>query len=149
MLTVCLHMYVTICLHIVTVCHNMSPYCVFRRGLSHISVAIFSKLHLYIFSHTFVIFANSDLLPHPLSCSCQPSLCLYQVSCYLELKLDAGCPLLCKWEVCCSCLSQHLAVLLLIHSKVNLFFPKTCNVLVWLPQLIIGNVLPTTVLLTS
>ena len=104
--------------------------------------------HLYIFSHTFVFFTNQDLLPYILSCSRQSYLCLCQVSCYLVLKLDTGCPRLYKLVVCCrSFLSQQLAVLLLIRSHADLVFPMTCKVLALSLQLPSRNVLPTMVFL--
>ena len=84
---------------------------------------IFTSFHILLsFFPTKIFFLTSFM-------SCQPSFCLCQV-----IKLGPLCPCLCKSEVCCSCVSQHLAVLCLIRSNIDLFFPKTCKVLFWLPQ---------------
>ena len=49
------------------------------------------------------------------------------------LKLDNAFPVLCKWEVCCSCLSQHLAVRLPIYLNVNFFSFQ------WLAKCLLGQ----------
>ena len=116
--------------------------CISRRAVTYPRCHLLqaAPLHLFTYFYRFRQFRSSS--SSSLSCSRQPSLCLCQVSCYLELKFDTGCPLLCKWEVCFSCLSQNLAVLFLIHSNANLFFLVTCKVLAGSPQLIFQNVLP-------